>query len=291
MAKKEKEILHKSTLDMSWGELFASKDLHDNFNMALYGKPSRKFEEGEEIVLGNLKNVKVVYDYGNDIYAIECQFSSSGRDKKVVTERRVEKWIDIHKKGIPATAKPFTNEEYRVPNFTQSDMNSLIHMNSHNGFVFDTRFQRGYVWTQSDREALIDTIFNKGTIGSFLLNRHFGYNFKDSDEVNEFQTMTGESVLIPKKDNFSISVIDGQQRLTTLMNFYLNKWAYKGLYYSELSWKDRITFLHMRISYALVDESDGWVLKDWVWLFLQANKGVSQSRKHLAKMEEYYKGL
>ncbi len=290
MVKKEK-IVEKSTMDMTWDELFEKKNSHDNWNMALYGKPTREFEVGEEIILGALKNVKIVHVYGDGIYAIECLFTFDARHTPPALERRVVKWIDIDKKDISQTAKPFTNDEYRVPNFLQSDMGSLIHMNSHNGYVMDTRFQRGYVWTQSDREALIETIFNQGTIGSFLLNRHSGYNFKDSDEVNEFRTLTGETVLIPKKDNFTISVIDGQQRLTTLMNFYLNRWAYKGLYYSELSWKDRSTFQRMRVSYALVDESDGWALKDWVWLFLQANKGVSQSREHLAKMEEYYKGL
>jgi hypothetical protein len=291
MAKKKESVKPKSTMDMTWDELFAEKQEHDNFNMALYGKPTREFKVGEEIIYGNLKNVKIAHVYDDGIYAIEVMYTSDARYTPPAPERRIKKWIDLDKKGIPQTAKPFTNDEYRVPNFSQSDMSSLIHMNTHNGYVMDTRFQRGYVWTQSDKEALIETIFNHGTIGSFLFNRHFGYNFKNSDEVNEFRTMTGETVLIPKKDNFSISVIDGQQRLTTLMNFYLNRWAYKGLFYSELSWKDKSTFQRMRVSYALVDESEGWALKDWVWLFLQANKGVSQSREHLVKMEEYYKGL
>jgi hypothetical protein len=292
MAKKKEVVKPKSTLEMTWEELFENREKHDNFNMELYGKPTRTFEIGEHVILGNLKDVFIAHDYGDGIYAVEIPFKPVNRqdDYNPTGQRRVMKWIDIGK-VVKSGDSTFVNTMYRRPSFSQSDFSAIIHMNSHNGFVMDDRFQRGYVWNDDDREALLDTIFNQGNIGSFLFNRDFGYDFKDSDEVNQFHTITGEKVLIPKKDNFCISVIDGQQRITTLLNFYFDRFKYKGYYFSEMSFKDRMTFEHFPVSYALVDESDGWNLKDWVWLFLQANKGVSQSREHLVKMEEYYKGL
>jgi hypothetical protein len=291
MAKKKEMIKPKSTMDMSWDELFETRQWGDNYNMALYGKPTKEYQIGEHVTLGNLKNVTIAHIYGDGIYAVEIPHPAKS-DKNAPThpERRIVKWVDIEKRVTPNTDTPFTGD-YRMPNFSQSDMSSIIHMNRDNGFVMDTRFQRGYVWSQEDREALLDTIFNQGTIGSFLFNRHFGFEHKNSDAVDEFRTITGETVLIPRKDNFTVSVIDGQQRITTLINFYLDRWKYKGLYFSQLTFKDQSTFERARITYALVDESDGWGLKDWVWLFLQSNKGVSQSREHLAKMEEYYETL
>jgi hypothetical protein len=287
-----KEIRKKSTLDMTWDELFDNKEKHDNFNMAIYGKPTRTFEIGEHVILGNLKDVFVAHDYGDGIYAIEIPFKPTKRDGDYnpTGERRVMKWVDIDKVGKSGDSK-FVNHMYRRPQISQSDMSSIIHMNTHNGFVMDDRFQRGYVWNDDDREALLETIFNQGNIGSFLFNRHSCYEFANSDEVNQFHTIAGETILVPKRENNFVSVIDGQQRITTLLNFYLDRFKYKGYYFSEMSFKDRITFENFPVAYALVDESDGWNLRDWVWLFLQANKGVSQSREHLMKMEEYFKGL
>jgi hypothetical protein len=292
MAKKKSTYIPpKSSMDMTWDELYENREKHDNFIMEIYGNPTREFEVGENVIYGNLSNVTIAHVYGNGVYALNIPRPAKvDKNAPDCPERWIKKWVDIYKiKPIGETK--FVNEMYRRPNISQSDMSTIIHMNSHNGFVMDDRFQRGYVWTHADRESLLDTIFNQGNIGSFLFNRHFGYDFIDSDEVQQFHTISGETISIAKKDNFCISVIDGQQRISTLMNYYLNRWAYKGYFYSQLSGKDKMTFTHFPIAYALVDESEGWNLKDWVWLFLQANKGVSQSPEHLVKMEEYYKGL
>lgn len=296
MAKKEKVIPRKSTLGMSWDELYQDKvDWHDNYDMRVYGTPTRDFEIDEQVGLGNLNNVRIVHRYDNSgIYAIESNSLKSRddiRNNVVATrERRIVKWVDIHKLE-PNLDSSFVSEMYRRPPFINSSFDSIIHLFTHAGMVMDTRFQRSYVWDDLDREALLDTIFNQGVIGSFIFARLSGYKFKDNIDLEEYATIDGNLIEIRKCDNNCISVIDGQQRLTTLLNFYLNRFKYKGYYFYELSGKDHYTFLNTPVSYAMMDESDGYTLKNWVWLFLQANKGVSQSRKHLAKMEEYYKGL
>lgn len=295
MDKNEKATPQKSTLNMTWDELYKIRvSWHDNFNMASYGEPSRKFEIGEQVKLGNLSNVRVVHQYGEGIYAVEFDNIKSRDDIKNnapnIRERRVVKWIEILN-NIQSGDSTFVSNMWRRPNFISSSFDSIIHMFTYNGILMDTRFQRGYVWSDADREALLDTIFNQGTVGSFLFTRLSGYKFKDNIELEKYATIAGDIIEIRKCDNNSISVIDGQQRITTLLNFYLNRFKYKGYYFNELSGKDHYEFLNTSVSYALVDESDGYTLKNWVWLFLQANRGVSQSREHLAKMENYYKGL
>lgn len=297
MAKAKLEIT-KSTLNMTWDELFIKgKDMLDCYDMQIYGKPTREFSIGQEVKLGNLSNVRVVHHYGDGIYAIEHDKIINRNDKirsnddgSTIRIRTNVKWIEIIAIKEVGITK-FTDNPYRRPNYLSSALDSMIHMHRHNGFTLDTRFQRGYVWTNDDRESLLDSIFNQGSIGSFILSRHNGYAFKDSEEKSEFRTLSGETISIPKSMNHTVSIIDGQQRLTTLINYYLGRWAYKGYYFNELSGKDKSAFINQPISYALVDESNGFNLKDWVWMFLQANKGVSQSREHLSNMEEYFKGL
>jgi hypothetical protein len=288
-------ITRKSTLSMTWDELYRSQSSwDDNFNMASYGNSSKKFEIGEKVKLGNLTNVYVVYQYGDGIYAVEFDSIKTREDIRNnipnTRERGVVKWVEILG-SLKSGDSTFTNDIWRRPNFINSAFDSFIHYFCTNGILMDTRFQRGYVWNDTDCEALLDTIFNHGVIGSFIFVRHAGYNFKFSVELEKYATISGDIIDIRKCDNNFISVIDGQQRITTLLNFYLNRFKYRGYYFNELSGKDHYTFLNTPVSYAIVDESEGYALKNWVWLFLQANKGVSQSREHLAKMEEYYKGL
>lgn len=295
MKKSKNEIPQKSTLEYTFDELFQKEVVMglDNFNMAVYGKPSREFKLGELVIFGNLKNCIIVHSYGNGIYVLEFDAIQHNRlqdAKKYNRERMVRKWIDIKKITQSGDSK-FAFDVYPRPSYLSSSLDSILFMYTHHGILMDTRFQRDYVWDIKDRDSLLDTIFNQGSIGSFLFSRLAGYKFKDSKEIEKFKTITGDVIDIPKCKNNSISVIDGQQRITTLLNFYLGRFAYNGYFFDELSAKDTYTFLNSPITYAIVDESYGYDLKSLVWLFIQSNKGVSQSSEHLAKMEEYYNGI
>src|SRR6185437_9104589 len=94
-------------------------------------------------------------------------------------------------------------------------------------------------------------------------------------------------ITVPKCKDYSYTVVDGQQRLTTLINFYLDKFSYKGRFFSELTNQDRIYFNGTSVSYRIISEEQ-LTRKEILRLFLQANRGVPQSPEHLAKVQKLY---
>lgn len=106
----------------------------------------------------------------------------------------------------------------------------LKHLSEFGGIDFMPPYQREYVWTDSDKEQLLDSIFMGSDIGKFTV--------RVLDDVEWFERQ------------LSYEIIDGKQRLMTLLNFYLNRFPYKGFYYNGLSAKDRRTFLDHTISWA-----------------------------------------
>ena len=125
-------------------------------------------------------------------------------------------------------------------------------------------YQRGYVWDESDKELLLDSIFNNIDIGKFVF-------ISVSDERRH-------------EIGKEYEILDGKQRLSTLIQFYENKLQYKGKYYNELSWKDRQVFKGHAVTYADVKDCDK---KDVLKYFLMLNRtGKVMDRKHLENVEK-----
>jgi hypothetical protein len=102
--------------------------------------------------------------------------------------------------------------------------------------------------------------------------------------------LDGETISIPKADDYSNVIIDGQQRLTTIAHFVLDKRPYKGVYYSMLNRCDQIEFMNHPIMWRTVDE-DNVTEKEVVRMFLQSNRGVPQAPEHLAKVQALYESM
>ncbi len=146
---------------------------------------------------------------------------------------------------------------------TSADINSLLFGALRRGFWCDPNYQRSYVWSDADRERLLDSVFRGLTIGEFIF-------ISDRDE-----------------DDYRYEILDGQQRLTALIDFVLNKFTYKGFYYNELSVADQDHFGNV---YATWVELDGKYLtpKLKAEIFLIVNdSGVPQSEEHLKKVREF----
>ena len=107
------------------------------------------------------------------------------------------------------------------------------------------------MWTDDDRELLLETIFMGGEIGRFVLKNI------DMDEWHENQ-------------NYLYEIIDGKQRLLTLAAFYEDRFRYKGYLYSELSKKDKRTFDETAIAIA---DLRNLSKKDTLRVFLLLNRG------------------
>lgn len=266
----------------------------DSCTRVLYGVPSRSFSIGELVLWGARENAVIVHSFGDGVYIIEvdCMVSrdDARRGTKPSREFVARRWFDIDKMQSGTGDTKFSSP-YRRPSFSQSDIDSLIHMHEHDGFVFDPMFQRNYVWTDDDKQALIDTIFDHGAIGSFIFSRSAGWKHEGKTTVNRRRTITGEMVDIPASHDYTVSVIDGQQRLTTILSYVYNRWAYRGKFFKDLSHADQYTFCGSSVTYAFMNESDGWTDKDRVRIFIQTNKGVPQSPEHLANVIALYNSM
>lgn len=84
-----------------------------------------------------------------------------------------------------------------------------------------------------------------------------------------------------------IVIIDGKQRLSTLIDFFLGKISYKGIYFHELSIRDRQNFLMLQTSYCELPENTSRL--KILRVFLEVNTGgVPVAPEHLTKVEAMY---
>lgn len=226
-------------------------------------EPSYSFKVGDKVCYGAMKESiidEVLYD--GKVYGLKCIATDNNYGHPYDYETyRVTPWMQIRPIGYGDT--DFTeNEDVRL-NFNNSNIEHLIQMHYHFGIDFNPDYQRGYVWTQEDKELLLDSVFKNIDIGKFALIR-----LSDAEWIER---------------GFGYEILDGKQRLSTLIEFYENKLAYKGKYYNDLSWKDRITFKHHNVSVAEVQsENKKTILK----YFLMLNRtGKAMDKAQLDKVE------
>ena len=132
------------------------------------------------------------------------------------------------------------------------------------GIDFDPDYQRGYVWNDTDKELLLDSVFKNIDIGKFVL-------IHLSDEEWHERGLGYE-------------ILDGKQRLSTLIEFYENKLTYKGKYYNDLSRKDKRAFTEHQVAVAEVREMDKQTVLKY---FLMLNRtGKSMDESHLIEVEK-----
>lgn len=242
---------------------------------AMIGSPTRSFTVGEPVRYGGLTGCKIVEVVSDKMYVIE-------HDKGFIAAW----WVSIKKYPCDKELQSGFFEPYRRGQINTSDFASIMHMYQHDGLMIDPTFQRGYVWTDEDRKQLLDSIFERMDIGAFSFIRNHGYLHK-SNEVRKYLTLDGTEIMISASKDYFITVIDGQQRLTTLINFWLDRFTYKGLYFSQLALSDQNEFTTARISYRMINE-ENITHAEKLKMFLQVNRGVSQTHDHLEKVRKLY---
>ena len=73
--------------------------------------------------------------------------------------------------------------------------------------IYIPDYQRGLVWDQEQKELLIESIMINMPIGNIFLN---------------------------DRGDLTYEIVDGQQRLTTIWDFYNNKFTWNGLLFKDL---------------------------------------------------------
>ena len=221
------------------------------------GEPTYRFEAGERVNYGSWQRaiVKEVLLDGT-AYHVECSTVEIkyGIETEKVDEQIVP-WLSLRPR-IPAEERTSAfsfNDNVRL-SYSNTTIESLMSRHYHFGIEFEPPYQRGYVWTQTDKDMLLEYIFMGAQIGRFVLKRR-------SDE--EWRA----------NPNVSYEIIDGKQRLLTLLSFYENRWAYKGVFFNELSNADRRRILDMNVAVAEVRNLS---YEDTLKLFLRLNRGGRQ---------------
>jgi hypothetical protein len=223
-----------------------------------FGAPTYTHNIGDKVRIGNLQNCVVdevkIYN-GDVIYGVK-HTDRTGEGESYI----YDPWYSVRPYEIGVKNTTFTQENDIDIRFYNTNLDSLLNKFYLGGVDMNPSYQRDYVWDDKDKEALLDSIFNHIEIGKFA------FIIKDYSHEVRYE------------------ILDGKQRLSTLLDFYENRLAYKGVYYNELSGKDRFTFLNTPVTIGETSE----LSKDQIYkYFYVLNKtGKVMDEAHLEKIKE-----
>ena len=150
---------------------------------------------------------------------------------------------------------------------SQRQLDALIHFYYEEGITLNPSYQRGHVWTEDQKVLLVDSLFNGIDLGKFV----FAFNGFD---VGPNENLT--------------EIIDGKQRLSAIIEFYEDRFPYKGKLFSQLKWQDRSFFLRYLITYG--ESKEPLTEKQKIEIFLRLNAGgTAQTKEHMDMVREKLK--
>jgi len=267
--KAEKEAQKK--IDQAQAELFRKESVLqsqlERLQKMPLPNPRFTYQIGDEVKdrTGNRKKMRVVQILENG-KIFRCSLERMEREKGPA---QVEEQFVSHLEITPLNVKEESNlaaPAKRSMQFYQQSVSSLIHKHYYFGIDYTAPYQRELVWSSEDKENLIHSIFNYIDIGKFAF------------------------IELPYRGEFdpNYEILDGKQRLSTLIEFYEDRLVYRGKTFSELSPRDKHVFMEAPISVGL--GKDDWTLADRIDYFLRLNiSGVPQSQEHLQKVLELQK--
>ena len=234
-----------------------------------FNEPTYEFEIGDRVIYGALK--ESIVDYISDdkkVYGLRCIATDNNYGNPYDYQTyRICGWHEI-RPITHGTTNFGSNQDVRI-DFVNSTIESLIHKYYAFGINMNPDYQRDYVWELSDKQLLIDSIFNNIDIGKFAFI-HLDYKTWN-------------------KTGYAYEILDGKQRLKTIIDFYENRLSYKGIYYNDLSKRDQRIFNNHHIIQGEVSETER---KDVLKYFLMLNRtGKVMDQKHLDKVEQMYQEL
>lgn len=221
-----------------------------------FGKPTYSYKVGDKVRVGNLQNC--VIDEATSYNGVVV-YGFTHSEKNGEENYQYTAWYSIRpyeRSGITNFAK---EDDINI-RFYNTSLESLLNKFYLSGVEMNPPYQRDYVWDDKDKEALIDSIFNHIEIGKFaFIHRDYTHDV-------------------------GFEILDGKQRLSTLLDFYENRIPYKGVYYNDLSFKDRHTFLNANVS---VGETENLSMEQIYKYFYTLNRcGKTMSEEHLEKIKE-----
>ena len=217
------------------------------------------FEIGEEVVFGNMTSPVITEVFDNGQY---YKIKVCGKQED---EFFAVSWMKVEKKDNINTEPLFTSEVYiQYSNYTLSALFSKVFFF---GVNLEPDYQRGYVWNEDDKLAFIDSVFKDRELGRFLL------------------------IKLPyKEDGAGYEIVDGKQRLSTLIDYVSGKFSYRGKYFYQLHPMDRTKIEEKTITIGTLDEDTS--REQLLDIFISLNThGKVMSEEHLASVRKMRFGM
>jgi hypothetical protein len=209
--------------------------------------------------------IREVLDNGK-ILLCDIHSSKTKGDKKDFSQNQsYVSHLDIIPESL-ALAPNMSKRDHRSISFQNGEVYGLLLQHYNNDIDYSPIYQRELCWTEENKQQLIHSIFNNVEIGKFAF------------------------ISLPFTDNGpAVEILDGKQRLSTLIEFYEDKFQYNGLYFSQLSRTDKMHFERYPATVGTSRE-ESWTLPEKMQYFLKLNvQGVPQSLDHLNKVEKMLK--
>lgn len=209
------------------------------------GEPSYRFAVGDKVQVGHLLNCVVdeILE-GGYMYLVRSGPSSDNYSCWA--------WTNVRPLDDDKDTR-FAKRDSALSRLHYSNRNMYSLLNYHYlfGVDFNPAYQRGSVWDEEDREKLLDSIFAGREIGRFVF-KQLPF-IRANDDGNYYE------------------IVDGKQRMLTLLAFYENRFPYKGVFYNDLSVLDKNWFMDASIGVAELDQNT--TRAEVLEVFLALNEG------------------
>jgi hypothetical protein len=229
---------------------------------------------GDIVYVDGVKNTKVVWEFeirGNDVFAIVESYNASMENKVLIDLVRKEPREDTTCVLIDSSQEVSKMSNLKVAVVT-SDIHKFLDLYADGEYDFNPCYQRGLVWSLEQKQAFILALFSGKTYlkPTFLFNGWFS-------GIKAYE------------------VIDGKQRLNTIIEFVKGQFAVNGYYYKDLGLVDVTKFSRIPMEYTVIEYYDNvrgiveMPLEQRVELFLQLNEyGQRVDQAHLDKIKSEF---
>lgn len=262
MARKKKilltpEQLQQENLKQQLNELI--EKLH------LISMPTNKLNIGDKVKIGALEDVFIeeVLESGK-IYLINYTSVNNnyGNPIRNKNQKRYVKWTDVRLKNNEKESL-IQNDDLRL-NYSNRHLGDILSKAYYFGIDFEPDYQRDYVWELRDKIELVDSIFNNIDIGKLVYIRISDKRW----EQNGFK--------------YSYEILDGKQRIRAILDYFEDRFEYKGKTFSQLSTRDQNHFENYPVSIA---EVSNLTEEQALRYFIKLNvTGKTMDKTHLDKV-------
>jgi len=243
------------------------KDLKQGIdNGSIPANPTRLFKVGDSVKIGALEGITVTEVLFEGLaYTIHYDYMGQAYGKP---EQKVGDgtwiWTEVFPVNSFGEGEPMREKDDVRITYYNNDISSLMHKCYNSGVDFNPQYQRDLVWSMEKKLSLIDSIFENVEIGKFTFIKH-DYSRKP----------------------FYYEILDGKQRLSTILEFYEDRFAWRGKKFSELCFEDAHHFTGFPVIQGEVSElTEQQIYK----LFIKMNtSGTPVSQEHLDKIKSLIK--